>query len=135
MKLSSFCLGVCLSFFWSGISLACDLTKTEKSAHGIGENYTVSFLTTPEKIMVGMPFSILLTVCKNNGEAFDGSVKVTASMPAHGHGMNYKPSVAKLSGGKFNMEGFLFHMPGRWQYAFDLTDGSAAEKILINHKL
>jgi hypothetical protein len=41
-------------------------------------------------------------------------------MPAHRHGMNYRPSVASLAGGRFRAEGLLFHMPGHWEFIVEI---------------
>ena len=52
-------------------------------------------------------------------------LKVDATMPAHQHGMNYAPTIASEGAGRFRASGLLLHMPGRWEFAFDVTaDGS-----------
>jgi hypothetical protein len=49
-----------------------------------------------------------------------GALVATAHMPEHKHGMNYKPVVKPLGNGRFRAEGWLFHMPGRWEFLFDV---------------
>ena len=36
--------------------------------------------------------------------------------------MNYRVKVAPLAG-RYRSEGWLFHMPGRWEFVFDLGAG------------
>ena len=49
-------------------------------------------------------------------------------MPEHGHGMNRVPKVAPRPDGGFHAEGLLFHMPGRWELYFDVTQGAVTER-------
>ena len=48
--------------------------------------------------------------------------------PAHRHGMNYRPSISALGGGRFRAEGLLFHMPGRWELVFELRADGKTER-------
>ncbi|NJN40058.1 MAG: hypothetical protein HC807_03220 [Gammaproteobacteria bacterium] len=43
--------------------------------------------------------------------------------------MNYRPTVVAEGEGRFRAEGLLFHMPGRWQFVFDLDLPGAREQI------
>ena len=42
-------------------------------------------------------------------------VRVDATMPAHRHGMNYRPSVHNEGAGRWRVEGLLWHMSGLWE--------------------
>ncbi|MCP5370230.1 MAG: hypothetical protein H6907_00730 [Hyphomicrobiales bacterium] len=57
---------------------------------------------------VGRPFAMVLAVCGPGTEL----AAVDAVMPAHRHGMNYRPTVAETGPGAYRAEGFLLHMPG-----------------------
>ena len=50
-------------------------------------------------------------------------------MPSHGHGMNYRPTVAALGGGRYRAEGLMFHMPGQWELTFIVQSAGASERI------
>ena len=65
----------------------------------------------PQPIEVGRPFELLLTLCPAQAEL----VRVDATMPAHRHGMNYRPSVHKEGEGRWRVEGLLWHMSGLWE--------------------
>ena len=77
------------------------------------------------------PFALIVRVC------VPGAVlrHVDATMPEHGHGMNYRASVRPLADGRWRVEGLMLHMPGRWRWRFDLgIDGSlrrVAEDLML----
>jgi hypothetical protein len=84
------------------------------------ERYRLAYRTRPEKIAVGQHFSMDLAVCPKDGQATPESLRVDAFMPEHRHGMNYKAIVKPGDGGRYLAEGFMFHMPGRWEFIFEV---------------
>lgn len=80
-------------------------------------------------IRVGKPFAIEVAACLTSGAAIR-QLRVDATMPAHGHGMNYKPTEKKLGPGWSRFDGFVFHMPGKWQISFDLY--GPAGRVRVN---
>ena len=135
MKVIVSCVVAAFLVLLSGGASACERGEIKNTLQGSGDFYTVSILTKPDKVSVGKPFSMTLSVCLKDGNQFAGKVKINAMMPMHKHGMNYKPTVKKVSTGKFEIKGFVFHMPGQWQYMVELVDGASSEKILIDYKL
>lgn len=135
MKIIARCLGVLFLVLWGNVALACVIENTENSLKGAGEVYVASVTTIPAQVLVGKPFSVRVSVCSKKGRPFLGDLKINAMMPMHKHGMNYKPSVQKISDGKFEIKGFVFHMPGKWQYKIDLKQGDSSDKVLIDYKL
>jgi hypothetical protein len=85
------------------------------------ESFTVLYRAAP--IQVGRHFTLDLAVCPP-----PESIRVDASMPAHRHGMNYAPSVVPLGGGRFRAEGLMFHMPGDWQFLFEVRGAGKTER-------
>lgn len=79
---------------------------------------TVVFAPRTWPVPVGRHFALDIAVCAAPGSALPASLRVDADMPAHKHGMNYKPTVQALGDGRFVAEGLLFHMPGRWRFLF-----------------
>lgn len=103
-------------------ALGCELPggpaeKLQSAAH------TILYRAAPAP-RVGQHFALELAVCPAPAE-----LRVDAWMPAHRHGMNYRPSVTALGAGRYRAEGLLFHMPGRWELLFELRGGGAAERI------
>lgn len=85
----------------------------------------LAVMTVPEKIPLGKPFAVQIAACDNAPER----LSVDAHMPAHRHGMNYRPTISRTENG-FRAEGLLFHMPGEWEFIFELrfNDGRS-EKL------
>ena len=98
-----------------------------------GKQYALAFRTQPEKVVIGQHFVVELALCTKDGAAAPGSVRVDAHMPEHRHGMNYKTKVTSSSAGKYRAEGLMFHMPGRWEYIFEVraagNAGGAPERL------
>lgn len=93
--------------------------------------YSLAFRTSPEKIAVGQHFAVEFALCAKPGAAVPHIVRVDAHMPEHRHGMNYRTTVTG-NGGKYRAEGLMFHMPGRWEYIFEVRGGgtgSAPERL------
>jgi cytochrome c peroxidase len=84
----------------------------------------------PEPVAVSKHFAVEVGACAKSGPA-PKALKVDAHMPAHRHGMNYKPQVKPLGAGRWRAEGLLFHMPGAWEFLFEL-DG---ERLAAKHQL
>ena len=91
--------------------------------------YSVGFRTQPERVAVGKHFSVELAVCPKAGVQPPDSVRVDAHMPEHRHGMNYKAEVVAAPGGRFRAEGLMFHMPGRWEFIFDVRSGGRTDRL------
>jgi hypothetical protein len=64
---------------------------------------------------VGEHFAVEIALCPA-GER----LVANAHMPEHRHGMNYRPDLKAAGAGRFRSEGWLFHMPGRWEFLFDV---------------
>ena len=43
--------------------------------------------------------------------------------------MNYRPTIVAGQDGRYRVEGLLFHMPGRWEVAFDVRAGEESERL------
>ena len=56
-------------------------------------------------------------------------------MPAHRHGMNYKPTVRALGQGRFVADGLMLHMPGQWRLWFELDSSAGAAPLRLAHSI
>ncbi|HTE13920.1 MAG TPA: FixH family protein, partial [Burkholderiales bacterium] len=98
-------------------------------AHTIdSKKYALAYRTQPEKIEIGKHFVVEFALCAKDGTAAPESVRVDAYMPEHRHGMNYKTTVTG-GAGKYRAEGLMFHMPGRWEYIFEVRATGTAGAI------
>ena len=98
-------------------------------------SHQIRYVLEPAQLTVASDFAMHFEVCKSDGSAFEGTPVVDAHMPRHRHGMNYRPRVASLGDGRFRADGFLFHMPGQWQFTFDLNDPQSSERLTSDHTL
>ena len=112
----------------SGGAAGCDLppgTRVES------ERIAISYRTIPAAVEVGKPFVLELAACAKRGATVGEGVRMDARMPEHRHGMNYRVKVTPLGDGRFRSEGWLFHMPGRWELVFDLGAERLTHSIRI----
>ena len=92
--------------------------------------YRLAWRSDPAPIPVGRLFALEVTVCPRAPGRAAAALGVDARMPAHGHGMNYKPSVKPAGDGRFRVEGLMFHMPGQWELVFELRESGRVERIV-----
>lgn len=80
----------------------------------------------PARVPLGEPFVVEIAVCPAVPLA-----RADAHMPEHRHGMNYKPSVAPAGEGRFRSEGWVFHMPGLWEFTFEAGGERFADSLRL----
>lgn len=98
-------------------ALACDPPLAGPDVQRIeGAGHVVAW-QAPQPVPLARFFTLQLAACSRSGGEIT-AVRVDATMPQHGHGMNYRPTVEALGGGRFRASGLLLHMPGRWQLSF-----------------
>ncbi|MEQ1774245.1 MAG: FixH family protein [Burkholderiales bacterium] len=93
------------------------------------KKYALAYRTQPEPVVIGQHFVVELALCAKDGAAAPESVRVDAFMPEHRHGMNYKTKVTSSGAGKYRAEGLMFHMPGRWEYIFEVRAAGTTERM------
>ncbi len=91
--------------------------------------FSVGFRTQPEEIAVGRHFSVELAVCPKSGAQLPENLRVDAHMPDHRHGMNYKTEIVHAPEGRYRVNGLMFHMPGRWEFIFDVRAGGKTDRL------
>jgi hypothetical protein len=87
----------------------------------------LAYRTVPANVEVGELFALEAVVCSKAG--VPTGLRIDAQMPEHRHGMNYRPQVVALGGGRYRADGLMLHMSGRWQLVFDVERGAAAERL------
>ena len=98
------------------VECGADLPAHRLVARGPGGGAeAVAFVPDPAPLALGRHFRLRGEVC--------GPVRllrVDADMPAHRHGMNYRPTLRADGAGRFEAAGLLLHMPGRWRIRFEV---------------
>jgi cytochrome c peroxidase len=87
--------------------------------------FVVSFRA--EEIAVSRHFALEIAACARSGPP-PSALKVDAHMPDHRHGMNYKAEVTRTGPGRWRAMGLLFHMPGKWEFLFEI-DGERLSRV------
>lgn len=94
-----------------------------------GTHVSVVYRTEPAQLRVGEHFSVLATVCARAADADVEAFAVDAQMPEHRHGMNYAPRVTRRGAQRFDADGLMFHMPGRWRIEFELRTAAGSDRL------
>ena len=115
---------------------ACPPADSDGSAIRKG-NLTLAWrpLLTGEKaaksgrIPMAKHFALEVQLCDKDAASDAQLQKADATMPAHKHGMNYRPVIRPLGAGRFRIEGMMFHMAGQGELAFELKAGSETLRL------
>jgi hypothetical protein len=112
-----------------GFAIACEPAPNGADAVRLaGRSFVVDWRVEPAPLRLGEFFAVVVSACERAGQRVT-SLKVDATMPAHQHGMNYAPTLTFDDEGRFRASGLLLHMPGRWEFAFDLASGGTRESL------
>jgi hypothetical protein len=104
-------------------------------ARGESKRYVVAWRADPAPVIVSRHFALDVVVCPKSGATPAQSLAVDATMPSHRHGMNYQPTITAMGAGRFRAEGLMFHMPGAWEFAFDVVAADGTERIRVPYEL
>jgi hypothetical protein len=126
--MSRTCAGyaVAVMTFPSAVQSCADIPGAQKLE---SDRYLLAYQTRPGKIAVGQHFAMELAVCAKGGQPTPETLRVDAHMPEHRHGMNYRATVKPLDGGRYQAEEFMFHMPGRWEFLFEVRSGGKTDRV------
>jgi len=103
---------------------ACTLQEgdgQQLSATGV----QLAWQAQPLLIRNGQPFVLAVRLCPATAVL----KAVDATMPAHRHGMNYRPSLHPLGDGRWRVDGMLWHMAGAWELRFDVEVAGARHSL------
>jgi len=113
-------------FAVSAVAQTCELPGGREIESA---RYVVAYRTKPESVRIGQHFAMDLVICPKVGEAAPENVRVDGFMPEHNHGMNYKAVVKPAGGGRYEVFGLMFHMPGKWDFIFEVRGGGKTDRI------
>ncbi len=89
----------------------------------------VAYRLEPAELKVGQFFTADVVACRTPRQEALRDIKIDATMPAHGHGMNYRPSATRAAPDHYRFSGLMLHMPGTWQVTIDLLQGSTRSRL------
>ena len=93
----------------------------------------IAYRWEPAELRVGQFFAAEVVACRVAGGGPASEIAIDATMPAHGHGMSYRPAAKRAGPGRYRFTGLMLHMPGTWQITFDLVQG--AKRIRLTHEV
>ena len=95
--------------------------------------YRLSLKSDPgpkaHRIPMAKHFALEVQLCDAGGTSGAQLRKADASMPAHRHGINYRPTITPLGKGRFRVDGMMFHMAGQWELAFEVQAGKELTRL------
>ncbi len=93
----------------------------------------VAYRWDPPELQIGRFFTAEVVACRAPSGEPVGEIRIDATMPAHGHGMNYRPAVTRAAPGRYKFTGLMLHMPGTWRLTIDLVQG--AKRTRLTHDI
>jgi len=120
-------LAAALALGWGLPLQACEPPGGGKALESA--KYSLVYRTQPERISIGEHFALEIGLCAKGAKALPAAIAVDAWMPEHRHGMNYKPAIRALGEGRFRAEGLMLHMPGRWEFVFEVGGERLADSV------
>ena len=95
---------------WTQAAAAC--TVPEGFVRLATPEAEIAYRWEPERLKVGQFFAAEVIACRAPGAETVREVVLDAQMPAHGHGMNYRPTATQLAPDRFRVTGLMLHMAG-----------------------
>lgn len=124
-----FLIPLALAFAWAPLAAAQGCAELAGAKKVESERYVLSYRTKPAKLAVSQHFVVEMAVCPKSGQPAPESVRVDGFMPEHNHGMNYRPVVKPGEGGRYLADGLMFHMPGKWDFIFEIRGAGRTDRV------
>ncbi|MCP4430773.1 MAG: hypothetical protein GY806_07340 [Gammaproteobacteria bacterium] len=100
------------------------------------DSETILYIVFPDNApVVSEYFDLDFFICKNHQPWSPSRISVDASMPAHKHGMNYRPEVFHSAIGRYHIRGLLLHMPGHWRFDVEIEYPGSRLQIKFDRTL
>ena len=90
----------------------------------------VAYRWEPAEPKVGQFFTAEVVACGAAQTHAAHEIKIDATMSAHGHGMNYRPSATVAAPGHYRFTGLMLHMPGTWRITIDVLQGGKRSRLV-----
>lgn len=116
-----------LTILGAGGAAACEVP--EGFARLASPQAEIAYRWEPAELKVGRFFAAEVIACRTPDAKPVRTIVLDAQMPAHGHGMNYRPAIAETGPGRFRFTGLMLHMPGTWRLTFDLFQGDRRTRL------
>ncbi len=124
------CITLALMTVHAQTALACDPPLSGPDVRRAeGKAFVVAWRADPAPLKLSEFFAVEAAVCAKQPSTSSNDLRVDATMPEHKHGMNYRPTVKALGNGRYRAEGLMLHMPGLWEFTFDVRGAGSLEIV------
>ena len=127
------CVGI--SFIASSVNSA-DLSSADFRVRSDG-GYAVEIHSQLSPIKINKIHNWIIKVTDSNNRPLNNaSIEMIGGMPDHDHGLPTEPQVTEEVGpGKYLLQGVRFHMQGKWQIIFTITESGNQDQAILNLQL
>ena len=127
------CVGI--SFIASSVNSA-DLSSADFRVRS-DDGYAVEIHSQLSPIKINKMHNWIIKVTDSNNRPLNNaSIEMIGGMPDHDHGLPTEPQVTEEVGpGKYLLQGVRFHMQGKWQIIFTITESSNQDQAILNLQL
>lgn len=93
--------------------------------------YRVSYTSSLDPIEINAMHEWVLHIETADGDPVESAeITIDGGMPAHNHGLPTAPRVTEYLGdGDYRVQGFRFHMRGKWQVILEISEADRADTI------
>jgi hypothetical protein len=105
---------------------SCELPVGGQVVANADATLRISYRFEPAGLRADRHFALVVDAC---APGTIDALAVDAQMPEHRHGMNYKPAVTKVGPNRWKADGLLLHMPGRWEFRFEMRTAGRTERL------
>lgn len=118
-----------IALLFGGAAQACEVPVLEGARQLNGPGSSLVWRFVPAEPGIGEFFAVEFGGCAE-GIAFAlETMRIDATMPAHRHGMNFRPTIVAIGPGLYRAEGMMFHMPGTWRLSFEQRTAAGATRL------
>ena len=110
----------------------CAPAKGTKMHSGESSIWDMRIHFSPEQVPLNTPFQAIISICSQT-ETMPNKLAINAIMPAHKHGMNYKPTITRVDDRTYQINNLVFHMPGIWR--LEVTAYTNATPHRFSHEM
>jgi len=120
----------------SNVANDCTVVDSKNEVLLEGDDFR-AIITSESKLTVSESLTLIVKVCGDVSTI--ENLALDASMPMHGHGTNYTPTVTLIetieSSSTYRVEGLVLHMPGHWQWDMEIKSETGTESLTTKFML
>jgi hypothetical protein len=127
------CVGI---FFIASSVYSADLSSADFIVSS-DDGYTVEVQSQLSPIEINKIHNWIIKITDSSNRPLNNaSIEMIGGMPDHDHGLPTEPQVTEEVGpGKYLLQGVRFHMQGKWQIIFTITESGNQDQAILELQL